>query len=105
MVFLTLYASIHQLFGDVFAILGVAGCALMLLSPCSDVGDRIKTWGVGGFIVSSLGQIVMFITGTHVEKIGIFFQFTPTYINALLFLSLSLLLLRSWLQSNQYRFM
>lgn len=105
MALLVIFSAIHQLFGDVFAVFSIAGSILMLFSPLGGVSGKIQTWGIGGFAFSLLGQIAMFITGTHVERIGIFFQFSPTYINSLLFLSLSLLLFRNWLQSNQYRFM
>lgn len=108
MTFLTLFAAIEQVVGNLFAILAAIGSFLMLFTSFSDDdsswSNQIKQWGIGGTILGALGQFSIFITGTGVERIGIFYPLSLEYVNNLLFLAFGFLILRVWLRSNRYRF-
>lgn len=108
MAILTIFAWVEQIFGDIFAVFAVLGSLLLVLTTFSDTNSselgQIKQWAVGGFVVSVLGRIAMLIARLSVEKIGIVIPLAPAYVDSLLFLALGLLVLRTWLRSNRFRF-
>ncbi len=103
----TLLATIQQIFGNLFALLAAVGSFLMLLTVFSEENShdfgQIKSWGIGGFVLGAIGQISLIVTESSIRNIGIAFPLSIEQVNSLLFISLSFLMLRGWLQSVRYR--
>ena len=108
MEFLNLFAMVGIVIDDILAILSVVGSVILFLGSFSNAPlkryGKIADWSIVGLIFGSLFQISMIVMGTVPEKVGIFFQMTPSIVNGLLTLSLLLLVGRWWVRRNRYKF-
>ena len=107
MEFLNLFAMVGMVIDDILASLSVVGSVILFLGSFSNAPvkryGKIADWSIVGLIFGSLFQISMIVMGTVPEKVGIFFQMTPSIVNGLLTLSLLLLVGRWWVRRNRYK--
>jgi hypothetical protein len=97
---LNLFAMIGMVINDLLAILSVLGSVILLFGAFSKAPlkryGKIFDWSILGLIFGGLFQISMAVTGTMPEEIGIVFRMPSMMINALLGVSL-LMLVGRWL--------
>ena len=106
---LSVFAAIGMVINDLVAIISVIGSAVLFFGSFSDKPlssyGRLVDWSYAGLIFGVFFQISMATTGTTPEKIGIVLAMTPAAINALLGLSMLLLVGRWWIKKNRLKFM
>ena len=97
-----IFAGVEQIGGDLFAIVGLIGAAMMLLFPRK--WKNFVEWGVGGVILGAGCFICFLIAGDTNYKIGLLLGTSPAVIAILLFVSLILLVL-GWMRHKHPAFL
>ena len=105
---LNVFAMIGMAIDDLVAIISVIGSVILFIGSFSKAPlqryGRIANWSILGLVLGIFFQLSMAITGTTPDQIGLVIRMTPIIVNALLALSLMLLLGRRWIRRNQYKF-
>jgi uncharacterized membrane protein len=90
---------IGMVINDLLALLSVVGSTILLFGAFSKASlkryGKIAEWSILGLIFGGLFQISMAVTGTTPEQIGIVFRMSTLMVNALLGVSL-LMLIGRW---------
>lgn len=96
------------LIGDLLAAASVLGSALMLLTSFVNLiaGRRVLTeteqilrWSIVGLIFGTAGLVLLTVTGTRTEQIGVILRLSPAMVGVLLIVSCVLLVIRVMLSS------
>jgi hypothetical protein len=96
---INVFAMIGMMINDMMAILSMVGSTILLLGAFSKTPlkryGKIADWSILGLVFGILFQVSMIITNTMPEKIGFIAPMTPLMVNALLGVSL-LMLIGRW---------
>ena len=108
MEFLNIFAMMGLMIDDLLAILSVIGSLILLIGSFSKAPLRrygkIADWSIMGLVLGGFCQIAMAITGNVPEFVGFLVRMKPGMVNGLLFLSLTMLVLRWWIRRNRHSF-
>jgi len=100
------FAMIGLVINDLLAIFSVIGSAILLFGAFSKAPlkrfGQIADWSIAGLFFGALFQISMAATGTTSEHIGVVVPMSPLMVNALLCVSL-LMLIGRWLIKRTLR--
>ena len=100
------------LMGDLLAVISVVGSALMLLTFIVNLiaGRRVLTeteqilrWSILGLILGTAGLVLLIVTGTRTEQVGVIFRLSPAMVGVLLIASCVLLVIRVVLSARVAR--
>lgn len=94
--FLEIFAGIGLFAGDVFAVVGLVGAALllgwMLLGrQMRRVPEQIWMWAWGGTLLGGFCFLAILLTGAPAPRIGAFFGLSPSFVGGILAFAVALL--------------
>jgi len=105
---LNVFAMAGMVIDAIVAIISVIGSVILFIGSFSKAPlklyGRIANWSILGLVLGIFFQLSTANTGTTPDQIGLVIRMIPIIVNALLALSLMLLLGRWWLRRNQYKF-